>query len=187
MKPYWKVKGNQIGLIHVAKNDLMSKGVLTEESYRDCLKNFGDGAKHANELNQAQMDALLQHFKDCGWVYIPKVRGKAPRGGKEQRNKDVHLEAIRTALGALGKDWAYAKGIAVQMGYPQELEWCSAEQLHLVQIALIYQERREAGNPPQPRPETIAKRRRQAKKRSTCGDACATGDAKAQELGDFPF
>jgi hypothetical protein len=53
-----------------------------------------------------------------------------------------------------------------------------------LQTALIYYERRLADDPPQPRPETLAKRR-QAKERRR--DACATGDAKTQELGDIPF
>jgi hypothetical protein len=63
-------------------------------------------------------------------------------------------------------------------------EWLSPEQLNDLQTALIYYERRLADDPPQPRPETLAKRR-QAKVRWR--DACATGDAKTQELGDIPF
>ena len=177
MKSHWRVKDKQIGLIHVAKNDLMAKRVLDEESYRDLLRQYktsgGKPVEHANELNQWQMDALLKHFKNCGWVYVPKVK-KAPVR-KQVRNKQIHLEAIQTILGALGKDWAYAEGIAQRMGYPAKLEWCSAEQLHQVQIALTYQERRQAGDPPQPRPETIAKRR------------AARQGTKAQELEDIPF
>ncbi|MBI4643927.1 MAG: DUF1018 domain-containing protein [Deltaproteobacteria bacterium] len=163
MKPHWKVNKKQIGLIHVARAHLVASGVLTEVSYRDCLAIYGAGAKHANELTQEQANELLQHFQNCGWVYIPKVK-KAPALSKLQRNKQIHLEAIQTALAALGKDWAYAEGIARRMKFPRKLEWCSPEQLHKVQIALTYQERRDAGDPPEPREETLAKRRERGKR-----------------------
>ncbi len=181
MKPHFRVNKKQIGLIHVAKTDLIAKGVLDEESYRDLLAQYKVGGKpvtSSKNLLQWQADALLAHFKNCGWVYVPKVK-KAPVR-KQVRNKQIHLEAIQTILGALGKDWAYAEGIAQQMNYPAKLEWCSAEQLHQVQIALTYQERRLAGDPPQPRPETLAKRRQKSAGRN----ACATG---ATELEDIPF
>jgi len=173
MKPHWRIRGKQISLIHVGKKDLMAKGVLTEESYRDCLARFGDGAKHANELNQAQMDALLAHFKQCGFVYIAKVK-KAPEVRRQQRAKQIYLEAIQATLGALGKDWAYADGIAKKMFGVDKAEWLSPEQLHDLQTALIYHERRLAGEPPQPRPETVAKRRRRSRERSAGRNAGAT-------------
>lgn len=158
MKPHWKIKGKQIGLVHVAKAQLIEKGVLTEESYRDCLATYGKGAKSSTELTVAQLDELMKHFAACGFVYRPKVK-KAPRIPAAQRTKQVYLAAIEKLLNTLKAPWSYAEGIAGQMGYPGKLEWCSPEQLHNVQISLIYEVRKQSGNPVARKPETLARRK----------------------------
>lgn len=170
MNPRAKIKGKQIGLVHVAKAQLIEKGVLTEESYRDCLATYGQGAKSSTELNGAQLDALMQHFQATGFVYRPKNgqkvhRPKACATGL-QRIKQAHLAAIGKLLESLGKDWSYAEGIARQMGSIDKrvvLVWkfLSPELLHQVGIALRYKVREEAGDPVARRPETLAKRRGQ--------------------------
>lgn len=164
MNPQLLVNKKQIGLIHVAKAGLVARGVLDEEGYRDLLAQFqkADGTPVASskDLVEAQADEMLAHFKKCGWVYVPKAKGP-PGLSKAQRNKQIHLEAIGVTLAALGQDWAYAEGIAKQMFKLERVvwNWFSPERLHKIYVALVYQERREAGDPPQPRPETLAKRR----------------------------
>jgi hypothetical protein len=106
MKPHFRVNQKQIGLIHVAKADLIAKGVLDEGGYRDLLAQFkrqGKPVTSSKDLLQWQADELLAHFKKCGWVYRPKVK-KAPDPKKQQRAKQIHLEAIQATLGALVKD-----------------------------------------------------------------------------------
>ena len=163
MKPHWKIKGKQIGLVHVAKAQLIEKGVLTEESYRDCLATYGNGAKSSTELTVAQLDELMKHFTACGFVYRPKVK-KAPKIRATQRTKQVYLAAIGKLLNDLGQDWSYAEGIARQMFTLDKddqvvWQWFSPEQLHKVQISLIYEVRKQAGDKVTRKPETLARRK----------------------------
>lgn len=164
MRPHARIKQNQISLLRLAASQA---GMDWED-----LKARA-GVKSSREITNAICDELMDHFKkNYGFVYRPKVK-KAPPLRKQARNKKTHLGAIQAALGALGKDWAYADGIARQMFGVDQAEWCSPGQLHDLQTALIYQERRLAGDPPQSRPETLAKRRMRTQRRK---------DAKAQEM-----
>ncbi|MCX5888097.1 MAG: hypothetical protein NTY36_01430 [Deltaproteobacteria bacterium] len=64
--------------------------------------------------------------------------------------------------------------------------WLSPAMLHRVQIALIYEVRKQAGDPPQTRPETRARRAAvSAAKRSAGGDACATGDGRPTKAEEY--
>jgi len=165
MKPHWPIKPKQIALLNVAISQL---GLDRE----DLKARFG--VKSTKDLTNAQFDELMEHLKASGFVYRPKDggRGRPPASMRgQQKAKQVHLAAIECALNALGRPWAYAEGIARQMFKVGKLEWLTPERLHKVQVALIYEERRQAGTPAPPqagepverKPETLEKRRQQAR------------------------
>lgn len=165
MKPHAGLTGGQMGLLRLA-------AAQVGMDWKDLKARAG--VKSSKEITNAVCDELMEHLKKCGFVYQPRVKGR-PQPSKVQRNRQLYLDAIGVALGALGKNWDYAEGIAKQMFKLERVvwQWLSPEKIHKVQIALINQERREAGDPPQPRPETIARRRIRTQRRK---------DAKAQEL-----
>jgi hypothetical protein len=115
-----------------------------------------DSTKH---LTNAQFDQAMQYFEACGFVYRPRVK-QSPVVQGAQRVKKVYLAAIEKLLNDLGRDWAYAEGVARQMfSGVKKLQWLGPEELHKVQIGLIYEARKQAGNPVTRKPETLEKRR----------------------------
>jgi len=180
MKPHQRIKPGQVKLLNVALTELKKAGG-TAITKVDIKARFG--VESTKELTNAQFDEAMEHFAACGFVYRPKGggQGRPPHMIQPaQRIKQVYLAAINKALEELGKDWAYAEGIAKQMfGLDRVVwQWLSPEHLHKVQIALIYEERKQAGDPVARKPETLARRAAvSAAKRSAGGDACATGDA----------
>lgn len=175
MKPHWRIKPPQVKLLNTAITELRRLGVaITKAEVKDRF-----GVESTKELTNAQFDEAMQHFTACGFVYKPKVKGP-PRIAAVKRTKQVFLAAINKALEELGKDWDYAGGIAQQMFHLDKVvwQWLSPEQLHKVQIALIYEERKQAGDPVERKPETLRRRAAvSAAKRSAGGNACALGDA----------
>lgn len=154
MKPHQRIKPPQVQLFNVAITTLQKMGVpISKEEVKKGL-----GVKSTKDLTNAQFDAAMQHFEDCGFVYQPKV-GKAPKIAALARIKQGHLAAIEKLLNDLGKAWTYAEGIARQMNYPRKLEWCTPGQLHKLQISLIYEVRKQAGAPVARKPETLARRK----------------------------
>lgn len=149
------VNSGQLGLLNVARAQLG----WTQADYDAAVKERF-GVKSAKELTQAMFSELMKHLTACGFKYEPKVK-RAPRIKRQRNDRQQYLEAIRTGLNALGKDWGYAEAIAVQMKFPAKLEWCEPWQLHKIQVALIYETRKQAGDPVQRKPETLAKRRGQ--------------------------
>jgi phage gp16-like protein len=158
MKPFSLIDSAQVKLLNTAISQLG----LDKEDFKARF-----GVTSTKELTNAQFDQAMAHFKECGFEYKPLKkggRGKKRYGSRGrpaygQKSPAEHLQAIGKALETLGKPWAYAEGIARRMKFPVELKWCTAEQLHKVQVALIYKVRKLAGYPPEPRPETLAKRR----------------------------
>lgn len=149
MKPHWRIKPAQVKLLNVAISQL---GL----DRADIKARFG--VSSTKDLTNAQFDEAMKQFAADGFVYRPKVK-KAPVIRAQKRVKQVYLAAIVKALQELGKDWPYAEGIAQQMQFPAKLEWCSPEQLHKVQIALIYALRKQAGAPVARKPEVTKKER----------------------------
>lgn len=69
----------EIKLIHIAKSALG----LAEDSYRALLAKYGNGATSSKALTGSQRQALLKHFKQCGF----KLRPKAGKTGSEWRRE----------------------------------------------------------------------------------------------------
>lgn len=160
MKPHWRIKPAQVKLLNVAISQL---GL----DRADFKARFGVAS--TKDLTNAQFDEAMKHLAACDFVYQPKVK-KAPVIRAQKRVKQVYLAAIVKALQELGRNWPYAEGIAQQMRFPAKLEWCSPEQLHKVQIALIYELRKQAGESVARKPETLAKRRTGHVESQWCGE-----------------
>lgn len=176
MKPHWRIQPGQVKLLNVAITELQRLGVaITKAQIKDRF-----GVESTKELTVAQFDEAMRFFTACGFVYRPKVK-KAPVIRAQKRVKQVYLVAINKALEELGKDWAYAEGIAKQMFHLDKVvwQWLSPEQLHKVQIALIYEERKQAGDPVERKPETLARR---AKGRQAGTPAPPRGRNVGQEI-----
>ncbi|MFA6721033.1 MAG: phage protein GemA/Gp16 family protein [Candidatus Cloacimonadaceae bacterium] len=158
MKPQEKIKPAQVKLLNVAIKQLG----LDKEDLKARYQ-----VESTKDLTNAQFDELMEHLCKCGFKYAPKNaggRGK-PKYGSRGRPaygktaKAEHLQAIGKALEELDLPWAYAEGIAKRMGHAARLEWCRPEELHKVQVALNYKVRKQAGDPVQHKPETLARRK----------------------------
>lgn len=163
MKPHERILAKQLGLLNTAIHELQKMGVaITKEDIKARYQ-----VQTTKDLTNAQFDELMEHLRKCGFKYEPKKsggRGKSSYGGRGRpyygkTTKAEHLQAIGKALEDLDKPWAYAEGIAKRMGFATKLEWCSPEQLHKVQVALIYKVRKQAGDPVQNKPETLERRK----------------------------
>jgi phage gp16-like protein len=167
MKPYERIQPAHVKLLNTAISQLgLDKDDIKARYKVESTKN----------LTNAQFDELMEHFRKCGFKYEPKKpggRGKSSYGGRGRpyygkTTKAEHLQAIGKALEDLDKSWAYAEGVAKRMGFAAKLEWCSAEQIHKVQVALNYEVRKQAGDPVPRKPETLARRK---VKCHECGDS----------------
>jgi len=137
MKPHQRIQPPQVKLLNVA----MSQLGLDRQEIKDRY-----GVKSTKELTNAQFDEAMRHFEACGFVYRPSVKN-APKVRAANLIKQRFLSAIEKLLHDLGKDWAYAEGIGRRMFGLEKLEWAAPEQLHKVQIALIYERRKQVGDP----------------------------------------
>ncbi len=76
-------RATEIRLIHIAKAELQRLGKLDEDSYRDLVARFGNGAASSKDLSAAQRKRLLDHFKACGF----QLRAKAGKTGAGWRRE----------------------------------------------------------------------------------------------------
>lgn len=72
-------QATEIKLIHIARSSLK----LAEDSYRELLARYGNGATSSKDLTASQRRHLLQHFKACGF----KLRPNSGRAGGEWRRE----------------------------------------------------------------------------------------------------
>lgn len=142
------INNAQKGLIHVAK----AKLGLTEEEYRDALQAYG-GAASSKDLSQEGFEAVMKHFKKCGFKQLYKPPDHRPEAGATKvpdisrlpRVKQGIMYLIGVTLEALGQPWDYAGGIAARMFRIERRawwQWCDKEQLQKVMAALVYQQKR---------------------------------------------
>lgn len=128
-----QMRKRQLAQIHIAKSDLG----LDDDTYRALLMDVA-GVDSAAKLNANQRKAVLERFVEKGWV------------NKKQKGRPKTVAPDRAPLirkiGALLADmklpWAYADGIARQMGFGEILQWCTPEQLRKVAAALQYKANR---------------------------------------------
>jgi hypothetical protein len=132
MNPRAKIGKPQLRLLNLA----LTRLGLDREDFKTRYR-----VASTKDLTQAQFDEVMRYLGACGFEYHPRRGTPAPL----QRIKLIYLEAIRTSLETLSLPRAYAEGIARGMGFPAKLEWCSPEQLHKIQIGLIYHVKRRAG------------------------------------------
>lgn len=69
----------EVKLIHIARNALK----LADDTYRELLSRYGNGATSSKALTASQRRHLLQHFKACGFA----LRPTAGRTGSEWRRE----------------------------------------------------------------------------------------------------
>lgn len=72
-------QATEIKLIHIAKSSLG----LAEDSYRQLLAKYGNGATSSKALTASQRRHLLNHFKACGF----KLRPTSGKTGSEWRRE----------------------------------------------------------------------------------------------------
>lgn len=72
-------QATEIKLIHIARQSLG----LADDSYRQLLARYGNGASSSKALTASQRRALLNHFKACGF----KLRPTSGKTGSEWRRE----------------------------------------------------------------------------------------------------
>jgi len=125
MNPQAPPTRKQLALLHVAKAQLGIEDGL----WREMLAAFG--VESSKYLTQAQVADLVKHLQRGGFKPRPRPKGK-----------EDYLRAIAAALDFLGLPLTYADGVAKRMFGIEKLAWCSPDQAHKVQIALMYPQRR---------------------------------------------
>lgn len=136
MNPRAKITQRQISLLYTAVAQL---GLDRED-----LKARA-GVRSCKDLTNADFDELMKHLKKCGFIYRRRARATGtPDPARQRQDKRVYLAAIENLLAGLSRPWKYAEGVARQMFGVRKLEWLTPEQLHKVQVALIYQTNRQA-------------------------------------------
>lgn len=123
------IRRRQLAQIHIAKSDLG----LDDDTYRAMLVDVA-GVDSAAKLNAKQRAAVLERFKEKGWVNKKQSRGKSP-------STAISKEPLMSKIGALLADmklpWSYANGIAKQMYKVSRVDWCNQNQLRGIITALV--------------------------------------------------
>jgi len=127
-------RSRSIKLIHIGRSKLQ----LDEDTYRQMLVNL-TGADSCSKLSQADLDKVLKHLQDRGFV-ITAARSFPGR----PKNTDRHpqLTKIEAQLADLKLPWAYARSIAKrQCG--KVLEFCNPPEWAAVISALAVRQAKE--------------------------------------------
>ncbi|WP_353115360.1 regulatory protein GemA [Nitratidesulfovibrio sp.] len=131
-------RNSLLAKIHIARKDL----ALGEDVYRDLLERV-TGQRSASGLTDRQLVAVVAELRAKGWQ--PKA---APRKGRKPRVKaggSALLAKMEALLADNGRPWSYAEAIARRMFGVEKLEWCDADQLKAVMVALVKDARRREG------------------------------------------
>ena len=140
------IRRTLLAKVHLAKKELC----LTDTDYRVCLLTIFK-VESAKDLSDVQLDRLLRHFEDCGW--LPKDKNGRPvsyRNGRRAPNYTPTVDAerqpsigkIKALLTQIGKmegryvPWEYANSILRKQCQVQYLNWASLDQLGHVIAAL---------------------------------------------------
>lgn len=99
----------EIRLIQIARRELQ----LADDTYRDLVARFGNGAESSKALSAAQRGRLLEHLKACGFKLRPKS-GKTGAGWP----REPQMRKLRAM-------W-YALAEAGQVNRPADGKACDA-------------------------------------------------------------
>lgn len=118
--------------LHIARKEL----ALPEDEYRAILR-AQTGYESAKDIPDRQIEAMLDHFKKCGWK--PARFGRKP---KPANARAEHMGKVEALLADMRLPWEYAAAIARQQYKLDALEWCSLEQLRGVITALVKEQQK---------------------------------------------
>lgn len=126
----------QIALIHA----LTARLGMDDDTYRALLSSRY-GAASSTELDRAQTNDLIDDLRSRA--------GDPPRPAQKQRPRNLDagdrapaLRKIDALLQLGGLTWAYADGIARQMGLADRVQWVAPQDLPKIISALMYQGKR---------------------------------------------
>lgn len=123
-------RSSLLAKVHIAKKDLN----LPDDTYRDLLERVG-GNRSAAKLTDRQLVAVVAELRAKGWQ--PKAapsKGRKPRAPKDAKSIMSKIEAL---LAEAKRPWAYVESMGKRMYGVERLEWCTADQLHGIMVALI--------------------------------------------------
>lgn len=127
---------NQIAQIHIARADLG----LDEETYRSIIRMMSNGRTDSSaQLDYAERNKLLDHFKARGWKNTKTAMPKAAK----HSNQDM-IRKVGALLADMKLPWSYADGVAKRMFNRNRVQWCEAEELRAVIAALVKRQGKEA-------------------------------------------
>lgn len=119
--------------IHIGKSQLG----FDDDTYRDFLALHGNDKSSCTQMSVPELYAVFNAMKAAGF----KTRYKGKAKPYATQAKQPLMNKIEALLADSGKTWAYAEGIAKRMYGKQRLQWCNAEQLRAVVVALVKQQR----------------------------------------------
>ncbi|HXG29578.1 MAG TPA: regulatory protein GemA [Nevskiales bacterium] len=123
----------ELARIHCLKRDLD----LSDETYRNLLWTIAR-VHSAKDLDSYGRQQVIAQLSGRSLPTPPTRRVKAAS------DRQPLIRKIEAMLAASGRERAYAAGICRQMRIPEQLEWCTSEQLRKVVAALTYDARRRA-------------------------------------------
>ncbi len=109
--------------VHIARKDMG----LDEDTYRGVLSTVAPGISSAGECTEAQLDAVLAHFRTRGWHPAPRAGKRAPRAADHPSARKArtmwislhHLNVVRSAAEAALEAFA-----ARQLGC-EKMQWAN--------------------------------------------------------------
>ncbi len=123
-------RASLLAKLHIAKKELG----LDDDLYRSMLERV-TGKRSAAKLSIKELVSMVEEMKSKGWQATTKpTYGRKPVVCPDGR---ALLRKIEALLADDKKPWSYAEGIAKRMFGVEKLEWCNAEQLRAIVVALI--------------------------------------------------
>lgn len=134
-------RDRRLAQIHIAKKDLG----MSEEAYRDMLKNIG-GVDSAANLSPTSAAKVLEHLGRLGWQ--PRATGKSNKPQPKRYTKPADSRAQQSKIVALitsmGVSDAYVDAIAMRIAGVQRWQWADADGLRGIITALNVEARKRA-------------------------------------------
>lgn len=128
------ITNRQKALIHVAKQRIG----MSEDEYRAMLSGFG--ARSSTELDQARFEAVMAHFKKCG--FRSRVRQPAAPARRPATSRELLRRKVRAILRDMGLTDSYADAIARSRFGVDAWGWLKADELLSLVAMLTYHQRR---------------------------------------------
>lgn len=137
----------QLAAIHVIAQKQLR---LDDATYRELLARVsaqhGEPRRSAADMDAHQRAEVLNELRRLTGDGARQMRTATPPPDGAPAQVREELAAMVAKVGALlaeaGRGWPYAHGMARRMFKVQRVEWLSAEQLHRLVSALVYDQKR---------------------------------------------